>query len=211
MVDQPMYTRLGIRLRELRQAQNLSVRTLASQSGFSPSFISNIESETVSPSIASLEKIAHALGVTLSELFSSLETAPRLIVRRHERATSHSEWSKSSAAMLTDSSAGRQLSAVEVTLAPSGASGSRAAPIAHDLFALVLDGAAELTVNRSTDTLACGDAAYLKRGMSVVWRNTSEQQATLLFVSVDDRAAQVVEMFVDPAAPTIAERQSNQL
>jgi transcriptional regulator with XRE-family HTH domain len=200
MSDQMSHTRLGVRLRELRLAQKLSVRTLAAQSGFSPSFISNIESETVSPSIASLEKIARALGVTLGALFSSLESPARLIVRRSERVIYRSTSSAILAAVLTDSDASRQLSAVEVTLAPGSASGAHAAPVSHDLVALVLDGALELVVHAHPDQLASGDSAYLRRGTSVVWRNPTEQPATLLLVSVADRADLVIERFLEAHA-----------
>ncbi|WP_371879132.1 helix-turn-helix domain-containing protein [Candidatus Chloroploca mongolica] len=43
------------------------------QYGFSPSFIAQIEADVASPSLASLEKIASALGVTRGQLLSSLE------------------------------------------------------------------------------------------------------------------------------------------
>ena len=86
MADQtPVHGRLGARLRELRGERGFTVRSLAGRTGFSPSFISNVESEVVSPSIGSLEKIAGALGVTLSQLFGSLEVSPRVIMRRSER------------------------------------------------------------------------------------------------------------------------------
>lgn len=201
MSDQPLlHTKIGARLRELRQARNLSVRTLATQSGFSPSFISNIESETVSPSIASLEKIAHALGVTLSELFSSIETSPRLIVRHDERATYQSAWSRSLASVLTDSGRGRQLSLLEVMIAPGGVSGGQAIVLLHDLVVLALAGEVVLSIDMEQHTLDQGDAAYLRRGMSFAWRNESDAQATLLIVSLTDRADEILELLMDAAA-----------
>jgi transcriptional regulator with XRE-family HTH domain len=62
---------VGELVRELREARRLSVRALAAQAGFSPSFISQVENEQASPSIASLERIATALGVTLVEFFQA--------------------------------------------------------------------------------------------------------------------------------------------
>jgi len=49
----------------------MSLRSLASRTDFSPSFISQVENGVVSPSIASMEKIAGALGVTLGEFFAA--------------------------------------------------------------------------------------------------------------------------------------------
>ena len=67
---------LGERIRQLRTGRGLSVRTLAATTGFSPSFISQVEHGQVSPSIASLERIATALGVTLGGLFHAVSPGP---------------------------------------------------------------------------------------------------------------------------------------
>jgi transcriptional regulator with XRE-family HTH domain len=57
--------RIGEVLRQLRERQGLSLRTLAGRAGFSASFLSQLENGQVSPSIASLDRIAAELGVTL--------------------------------------------------------------------------------------------------------------------------------------------------
>ncbi len=60
---------VGEHVRRLRTDGGLSLRALAGQTGFSPSFISQLENGQVSPSISSMERIAEALGVTLGEFF----------------------------------------------------------------------------------------------------------------------------------------------
>ena len=54
----PLEQSLGDALRRLRLRERVSVRTLASKCGFSPSFISQVELNQASPSLASLERIA---------------------------------------------------------------------------------------------------------------------------------------------------------
>ena len=66
---------LGKTLRELRVRQHLSLRNLAGQTGFSPSFLSQIENAQSSPSLASIEKITAALGVSLSEFFQQIQVS----------------------------------------------------------------------------------------------------------------------------------------
>lgn len=61
----------GPKLRELRVKRGLSLRTLTARTGFSPTFISRLEADTVSPSLASLERVADELGDTLGRLFTS--------------------------------------------------------------------------------------------------------------------------------------------
>ena len=62
----PIEQRLGPELKRLREAGGISLRLLADRAGFSASFISQVENGQASPSIASLEKIAATLGVTLA-------------------------------------------------------------------------------------------------------------------------------------------------
>lgn len=57
-------------IRELRRKQNMTVETLAQQSGFSKGFISQVENFRITPSLKALMRISAALGVTLESLFS---------------------------------------------------------------------------------------------------------------------------------------------
>jgi DNA-binding XRE family transcriptional regulator len=85
---------VGAWVRRLRSEQGMSLRTLAKQTGFSPSFISQVEIGIVSPSIASMEKIAGALGVTLGEFFAAAaEGEAGLVVRVADRLHMTSGWS----------------------------------------------------------------------------------------------------------------------
>jgi transcriptional regulator with XRE-family HTH domain len=176
------HTRLGAKLRQLRTERGLSVRTLAARSGFSPSFISQVEVDAVSPSIASLEKIVNQLGVTLGQFFSAMEAAPRTVVRRAERAVYDSGWSRSSVEALTDAAPGRKVSVVQVTAEPGGLSGKRPEATPQDTIVLVLAGAVTLTTDAESLTLAAGDTAYLAQGTPFNWENRGEERATLLIV-----------------------------
>src|SRR5688572_33407883 len=85
---------LGPSVRRLREAQQLSLRTLAERTGFSASFLSQVENGQASPSISSMERIATALGVSLGEFFQTAETNPLPVVRADARAVLNSGWSK---------------------------------------------------------------------------------------------------------------------
>ena len=65
---------VGLAIRALRESKHISVRALATASGFSSSFISQVENGLASPSISSLQEIAHALGTSLGQFFNALET-----------------------------------------------------------------------------------------------------------------------------------------
>ncbi len=57
-------------IRKVRQAQGMTVEQLARKSGFSKGFISQVENFRQSPSLKALVKIAEALGMPVSTLFS---------------------------------------------------------------------------------------------------------------------------------------------
>ena len=57
-------------IREVRQAQKMTVEQLAKRSGFSKGFISQVENFRITPSLKALAKIADALGIDVSDLFS---------------------------------------------------------------------------------------------------------------------------------------------
>ena len=79
--------RIPKKIRQLRVEQRMTQENLASKTGFSKAFISKIENHITSPSIASLAKIAFALGFSISALLGehSDENKDFVLVKREER------------------------------------------------------------------------------------------------------------------------------
>src|SRR5688500_12228379 len=67
---------LGHALRQRRASQHLSLRTLAQRTGYSPSFLSQVENGQSSPSLTSIARITEELHVPLWEFFQTLQTTP---------------------------------------------------------------------------------------------------------------------------------------
>ena len=100
---------LGRKLKTLRTHAGISLRTLATRAGFSASFLSQLEKGQVSPSIASLGRIAAELGVTLAELFHTADGAAQTVVRGASRPAFTSEWSRARIESLTSTASGSGL------------------------------------------------------------------------------------------------------
>lgn len=66
---------IGERLLALRQTKGLSQRELAKRAGVTNSAISMIETNRVSPSISSLEKILSGMAMSLTEFFNGSQIA----------------------------------------------------------------------------------------------------------------------------------------
>ncbi len=192
--------RIGARVRELRRERGLSVRNLAGRTGFSPSFISQMEAEAVSPSIASLGKVAEELGVSLGQFFSSLESAPREVVRREERPEYESGWSKSKISLVADDAPGRKLSAVEISVEPGGTSGRRAAFATQEAVVLLLSGKLVVGLEGREEDLFEGDSVYVSEGTKLSWENPGFEEATFVMVATPGRSDIVASLLGESEA-----------
>jgi quercetin dioxygenase-like cupin family protein len=159
----------------------MSVRKLAATVDFSPSFISQLERNKVSPSISSLERLAAALGASLGDFFKA-ESAST-VIRRGTRQSVTSGWSRARIEALDAAHPGRMLEAVMVTIASRGTSGKR--PHAHEQekFVIVLAGAVRLTLGESTFVMRKGDSVTLPVGAPHRWENHGKHSASLVIVS----------------------------
>ena len=175
--------RLGEAVRKLRESMNMSVRTLASKSGFSPSFISQVENEQTSPSIASLERIAAALGVTLAQFFQSTELHAPAIIKGTKRRALTSGWSRARLELLGPVGVGSVLEPVMITIAPGGASIKAPVTNGSHQFAVVFDGEVNLTLEDKQERLERGDAVTIPPGTPHRWHNTTSEPTQILIVS----------------------------
>src|SRR5438309_3502324 len=76
---------VGERLRDIRRLRRATLRTIAERAGVSESFLSQVERGRASASIASLRRIAGALGVSVADLFEPSGPPGPRVLRRDER------------------------------------------------------------------------------------------------------------------------------
>src|SRR3989442_8140342 len=75
---------LGKRIRDLRFRRGLTVQQLAEASGLSKGFISQVENDRTSPSLATLRDLARALETSVAYLVVEEEQHPH-VVRANDR------------------------------------------------------------------------------------------------------------------------------
>ena len=171
---------LGPRIRALRQARNVTLRELAGRAGVTESFLSQVEREVTSPSIASVQRIAHALDLSIAELFT--EEAPHgRVVRRAERRRIHYPGLLAVDEFLTSGLDGR-MQVILSTIEPGGGTGDE--PYAHDSdeeVVIVLAGRLELWVADEHHLLEEGDSVTYSSRLKHRNRNPGDTTATVLF------------------------------
>jgi transcriptional regulator with XRE-family HTH domain len=175
---------IGEHIRRLRSERGLSVRAFAAQTGFSPSFISQIENGQVSPSLGSMQKIAETLGVTLGEFFAATETGEeRLIVRAVDRRRMDSTWTDAHIEALGAMARNRRLEPVLVIFGPGGKSGKHPHAPSAEEFAFIVRGNVVLTLADEENEMTVGDAVSLPAQAPRLWENRSQEIAEILIIS----------------------------
>src|SRR5919106_2093611 len=174
---------VGEEVRRLRTAMGLSLRTLAARAGFSPSFISQVEHDQVSPSISSLERIAEALEVTLAGFFSVRQQEVGAVIRSADRRNLASSWSRARIEALGLVGGNTHLEGVMITMAPGGRSGKGPSGHPGEEFALVLEGEVSLTLGTEVQLLYRGDTASFTSETPHLWENSGPATAQIVIIS----------------------------
>ncbi len=180
------------RVSALRETQKLSLESLASLSGVSRSNISLIERGRSSASATVLDKLAAALGVSLSSLFEESGTpaaAPSPIARAADQVV----WTDPASGYLRRSlspAAPSPIELVEVIFPP----GQRVVydPVAGnpDLNQQMwmIDGVMEVTVGNEHWCLRAGDCLAVQSNQAFVYFNPAQSAARYLVAVVTPQA-----------------------
>ena len=177
---------VGERLRAIRRLRRCTLRTVAERSGLSESFLSQVERGRSNASIASLRRIADALGVSVADLFEPTGPPRPRVLRRDDRPA------------LTFGVLGRKLLLtpkplhhLEVfvgELDPGGSTGTE--PYAHgdseELF-VVLAGTVQLELG--------GEVHELEQGDSIDYRSSTPHRIS----NVGDELAEVMWIVSPPS------------
>ena len=175
---------IGDHIRRLRLKRHVSVRAFAAQTGFSPSFISQLENGLVSPSLGSLQKIADALGVTVGEFFLAAGSGEEaLIVRPADRRRLDSTWTDARLEAMGPMGQSRRLEPVLAIFGPGGKSGKRLHSHSHEEFAFVVKGRVTLAFGDEENELGPGDAVTMPAQSPHRWENRGQETVEILMVA----------------------------
>jgi len=151
-------SQLGARLRSIRQRRRGTLRAVAERAGISESFLSQIERGRAGASIATLQRIAGALGVSVADLFEPDGAAGRPRVLRRESRPTLAFGVLGRKFLLTP----RPLENLEVFIAELDAGGATAdEPYVHgnsEELVVCLDGTIELHLGQEVHELHAGDS-----------------------------------------------------
>lgn len=172
---------LGERLRAARLGHGLTLRQAADRSGLSRAFLSQVERGEVSPSVASLTKIAEALEIHLAELFLPPAQRTEGIVRAGDRVRMTLRPGEHWDEVLSPSLHGKLL-VLQSTILPGAGSGAPYHHAADEECVLVIRGRLEVEVDGVRHELSAGDAMTYSSRRSHAWRNATADEVVALWI-----------------------------
>ena len=172
---------LGDHIRAGRARRSMSLKNLATATGLTQSFLSQVENNRASPSVASLRKIADALGTSVATFFTGGAPNGRLVRRVDRSVLVHPQrrWRDS---LLTPVQGGR-LQVIWSEIMPGAGSGDE--PYSHDSdeeCVVVIKGRLNFWVLGDFYQLRAGDALTFESRLPHRNHNPGPNKAEVLWV-----------------------------
>jgi transcriptional regulator with XRE-family HTH domain len=172
---------IGERLRELREARNISMRTLATRSGLSANALSMIERGRASPSVSTLYKLSDALGISITSFFGSDSERKKVVFLKSDERTRVSFTRGIFEGLGGEQFVGR-VEPFMLTLENSANSGPRTITHSGHEFVFCLRGELEYQVERQLYHLEAGDSLLFAAHLKHKWRNPGRNVATAIII-----------------------------
>jgi transcriptional regulator with XRE-family HTH domain len=172
---------VGERLRAIRLLRRLTLREVADAAGVSESFVSQLERGRSSASVATLQRLAAAVGIEISDLFADeSQSGPRVLRRRQRQLL---EWGHLGRKALLTPKPFHSLEVVAAAFDPGGSTGDE--PYTHgdsEELLLVLEGRVHVQLGSELLDLSKGDGVNYRSSTPHRVSNPGDASAEVLFV-----------------------------
>jgi transcriptional regulator with XRE-family HTH domain len=172
---------IGTKIKELRTHAGMSQKELAERVDLTPSFISQLESNQITPSLHSFIQICNALGVTLSDtLEKKSEDIPWLI--KKEKVFTNPTYKNGSIKEFSIIKNG-SMSGTLIVIEPYAKVKSDVIPSEGKKLLYILKGDISININGQSEILKSGDSVYLKKEVPSILKNEGGDTAEILLMS----------------------------
>lgn len=170
---------LGARLREARRAQRKTLAQVAEESRLTKGFVSKLENDQASASVASLVRLCEALGIPIGSLFDS---AVGQVVRQDAYPPIAFGGTGMREYLMTPRSE-RRVQAILSEIEPGGGSGEARYTLPTDVeFVFVLAGRLAIDLAGETLELGAGDSFTFPASTEHAFRATGRDATRVLWV-----------------------------
>jgi transcriptional regulator with XRE-family HTH domain len=181
---------LGNKIRELRNLRGLSLRKLSERSGLNINTLSLVENGKTSPSVSTLQQLAHALDVSITAFFETEPALLRVVFTSHYQRPG-ATFGITQMQNLGKDLAGNAVQPFVVTLVPGAGSGERMIVHTGHEFVYCLSGKVLYLIEDKAYLLEPGDSLVFESHMPHRWQNICECESQLILVIIpaDQREA----------------------
>lgn len=172
--------KIGERLKRLRMVNSLTQEELASRADLTKGFISQLENDATSPSIATLKDIVDVFGISMQEFFSE-QTDQEIVFGKDARVQATHDDDGFKVELLVPGAQNREMDPVLVTIEPG--SEMEEQPIHEgEEFAYVLSGKLQLKLADKLYTVGKDECFYFTSDKKHSVKNIGKSAAKLLWV-----------------------------
>ncbi len=172
---------IGRRMRELRMRMGMSQKELAEKVGLTPSFISQMENDQITPSLGSFLQICDALGVSISETLDRKPIEADWIIRKRTIYASpiHEEAGVKGFRIAQNGT----MSGTLIVIEPYALCKQTLIPSEGKRLLYVMRGDVAVVVNGRRDTLRPGDSIFLTHESASLIQNEGGDSAEILLLN----------------------------
>jgi transcriptional regulator with XRE-family HTH domain len=172
--------RFGARIRHARERRRLSLGEVAERSGVTAGFLSRVERDMTSPSIASLVAICDAVGIALPDLFQTPRTT---LIHRQDRPRL-TELPKTREVMetLITPADERHVTVIESVISPGAGGGELYTMASECEVCFVLEGTLVVDVEDQRFILRDGDALTFGAAVPHTWHAIGDDGVRVLWI-----------------------------
>jgi transcriptional regulator with XRE-family HTH domain len=175
-----VHVELGERLRAIRQLRRRTLKEVAGAAGVSESFLSQLERGRTNATIATLQRLATALGIDVSDLFGSVAPRPRVL---RGEAREYVAWGLLGRKALLTPKPFHSLEVVVARFEPGGSTGDE--PYTHgdsEELLIVVEGRVHVQLGADLYEVEAGDSVHYESSTPHRVANAGEGVAEVLFV-----------------------------
>jgi transcriptional regulator with XRE-family HTH domain len=159
----------------------LTLKQLAEKAGCSDAYISQIENGKVSPSIASLKKIAEALKTKITDFFVEVQDDEPVVLRIDKRQTIELERWNAKIQSLVLNHKNKRMHPFFTRIQPGGGSHGSYSHVGEE-FGIVLKGQLEIELNGVSHLVNENESFYYSSAVEHTWTNPGTTETVLVWV-----------------------------
>lgn len=173
--------KIGERLKRFRLINSLTQEELASRADLTKGYISQLENDATSPSIATLKDIVDVFGITMQEFFAEESQGAEVVFGADSRVQSTADDAGVKVELLVPGAQNRDMDPALVTIRPGEEMEEQGYHDGEE-FGYVLTGKIQLRLDDRTYAVKKGECFYFSSDKRHAVKNPGKTEAKILWV-----------------------------